>query len=91
MNHLAIDSLDIDELYCLQKDLAAFLDAYFAAELLYCEGNYGYEYARELSERTAEQLRSRLKGLAISWGIHSEFLEQYSKQLAQQGLKLTAA
>lgn len=86
-----LDQIDIDDLYSLQKELGSFLDSYFLSEQLFCEGEGDYNYVRELAEENALKLRSRIKALAIDWGLHGEFLDEYLAAARVRITKMAAA
>lgn len=86
-----LDSLDIDDLYALQKELGSFLDSYFLSEQLFCEGEADCDYVREQAEGNALKLRSRVKALAIDWGLHAEFLDEYLAAARVRTTKIAAA
>ena len=80
------DDICIAELLDLKSDINSFIDSYCASEEAFCEGEGDYAELRQLAESNANRLRGTVRGLAISWGIHREFLEQYEISW-QNGLK----
>ncbi len=83
------DDICIEDLFSLRSDIDSFVNAYCASEEAYCEGEPEYAELRQLAESKASRLRGQVRGLAISWGIHREFLEQY-EMARQSGLKSAA-
>jgi hypothetical protein len=61
-----------DELYLLWKEIDILLDQVGHEDEALCQ----------------EQVRDRLRGLAISLGIHADFLHEYSKSCQENGLVL---
>ncbi len=84
-----LEDICIDDLFSLRSDIDSFVNAYCASEEAYCEGEGDYAELRQLAESKANRLRGTVRGLAISWGIHREFLEQY-EATRQNGLKSVA-
>lgn len=73
------DSICIHELFSLRAEIDSFIDAYCLTEECYSEGSSEYSELKQLTEAKSHKLRGRVRGLAIDWGIHAEFLEQYSR------------
>lgn len=82
--------ISIDEIFCLKNDIKSFLDTFDYAERAYCEGWSEYEEIRQDAEQEFAKLRSRIRGLAIAWGIHADFLREYTEVEKRYGLKISA-
>lgn len=85
-----IDQISLDELYRLLAEIKTFLDSYEFSERAYSEGSGDFTRLRIEAEEDFSSLRSRLRGLAIDWGIHADFLKEYSELERQRGLKISA-
>jgi hypothetical protein len=72
-----LEDICIEDLFSLRSDIDSFVNAYCASEEAYCEGEGDYAELRQLAESKASRLRGQVRGLAIAWGIHAEFLRQY--------------
>lgn len=88
---MEFDENQIDELFSFKRKLDQFLDAHQTAEWAYCEHDADYSYIDELARERAEELWQQTKGLAISLGIHADFLAEYQESLQRQGLRLAVA
>ena len=71
-----IDQISLDELYHLKADITRFLDSYQFSERAYSEGWGDYDKHRRDAEADFTKLRSRIRGLALDWGIHADFLKE---------------
>ncbi len=85
-----IDQISLDELYTLRLEIVNFLDPHAFMERAYCEGWGDYDRLRSEAVTDFAKLRSRIRGLAIEYGIHADFLREYSEVEARHGLKITA-
>lgn len=85
-----IDQISLDELYHLKAEISTFLDSYQFSERAYCEGWGDYQQHRAEAEADFAKLRSRLRGLAIDYGIHADFLKEYSQMERDYKLKISA-
>jgi hypothetical protein len=85
-----LQDLLIDDLAQLRADLNDFFTAYDSYEWLYCEGDGDTDSADRNAALKAELLRDRIRGIAIDWGIHKDFLQEYSRKLTDNGLKVAA-
>lgn len=85
-----IDQISLDELYHLKSDILRFLDSYEFSERAYSEGSGDFTRLRIEAEDDFSNLRSRIKGLAIDWGIHADFLKEYSEIERHNNLKISA-
>lgn len=85
-----LDEISIDELAQLRQDLNDFFNAYQTYEWCYCEGNIDAEEVDRAAALKAELLRDRIRGIAIDWGIHKEFLREFSENLAKNGFRIAA-
>lgn len=87
---LDIDQISLDELFILKAEISTFLDSYQFSERAYCEGWGDYQQHRAEAEQDFAKLRSRLRGLAIDYGIHADFLREYSQIERDYKLKISA-
>ena len=85
-----IDQINRDELFKLSSEIITFLDALDFSERAYCEGWGDYDQHRADAEKDFAKLRSRIRGLAIAWGIHADFLREYTEFSLQSKLKIKA-
>lgn len=85
-----IDQINRDELFKLSSEIITFLDALDFSERAYCEGWGDYDQHRADAEKDFAKLRSRIRGLAIAWGIHADFLREYTDFSLQSKLKIKA-
>lgn len=85
-----LDEISIDELAQLRQELTEFFNAHDAYQWCYYEGNIDAEEVDRAAALKAELLRDRVRGLAIDWGIHKEFLNEFSENLAKKGLRIAA-
>lgn len=83
MPQFLLEDTSIDELFDLKKEIDSFLNAQDAAERALCEGNGEAEYIKSLAHTEALKLKKRIRGLAIEWGIHQEFLAEYEAARSQ--------
>ena len=90
MLDLILQDLLIEDLAQLRADLNDFFAAHDSYQWLYCEGDDDADSADRNAALKAELLRDRIRGIAIDWGIHSEFLQEYSRKLTDNGLKIAA-
>ena len=79
------------ELFYLHSELNSFFSLYQASERAYREGHGAYSELRDQALEQSERVRKRIKGLTIDLGIHAEFLEEWHKNLTQQGFQLSVA
>lgn len=84
----ALGDLLIDDLAQLRQELNDFFAAHDSYQWLYCENDQDAEDVDRAAALKAELLRDRIRGIAIDWGIHKEFLSQYHEKLAKNGLKI---
>ena len=87
---LDIDQINLDELYRLLAEIKAFLDSYDFSERAYSEGSEDFTRLRIEADDDFLALRSRIRGLAIEWGIHADFLREYSEMERHNNLKISA-
>lgn len=87
---LDLDSINRDELFKLTSEIIALVDALDFSERAYCEGWEEYEELRRDATQDFAKLRSRIRGLAIAWGIHADFLQEYSELEQRHRLKVSA-
>lgn len=85
-----LDEISIDELAQLRSELNDFFAAHDTYQWCYCEGDADADSADRSAALKAELLRDRIRGIAIDWGIHKEFLREFSESLAKNGLKIAA-
>lgn len=85
-----IDQISLDELYTLRLEIVNFLDSHAFMERAYCEGWGEYDQLRQEAEQDFSKLRSRIRGLAIDYGIHADFLKEYSELERHHNLKVSA-
>ena len=85
-----IDDMSLDELYRLLTEIKTFLDSYEFSERAYSEGSEDFTRLRIEADDDFLAVRSRIRGLAIEWGIHADFLQKYSELERQRGLKISA-
>ncbi len=90
MLDLILDGITIDELAQMRSELNDFFAAHDAYEYCYCEGSADTDRADRSAALKAELLRDRIRGIAIDWGIHKEFISEFSQNLAKNGLKIAA-
>lgn len=74
MTHIQLDEISVDELYALKREIDSFLNTQDAAERAYCEGYAEYEEIQEDCLDKAQRMKQRIRGLAISLGIHGSSL-----------------
>lgn len=84
-----LDDITIDELAQLRQELNDFFAAHDAYEYCYCDRSAALKADRSAALK-AELLRDRIRGIAIDWGIHKEFLGEFTQSLAKSGLKIAA-
>jgi hypothetical protein len=83
------DQICIADLFALKSEIDSFVNSYCSQEESFCEGSDEYSELKRLTEAKAARLRGRIRGLAIDWGIHREFIEQYELS-RKNGLKSVA-
>ena len=93
MTQIQLDkiSVSVDELYALQKEIDSYINTQDAVERAYCEGCPEYEEIHLSCQKKALKMKQRIRGLAVSMGIHGEFLDEYMASCASHGLKVVAA
>ena len=84
-----IDQISLDELYRLKAEIKTFLDSYDFSERAYSEGWSDFTRLRIEAEDDFAALRSRIRGLAIDYGIHADFLAEYSELERHNNLKIS--
>ena len=85
-----IDQINLDELYTLRLEIVHFLDSHAFMERAYSEGWGEHDQLRIEAQQDFAKLRSRIRGLAIEWGIHADFLKEYSEVEKRHNLKISA-
>lgn len=73
-----LDEICIDDLLQLRQELNDFFNAHDAFEQCYCEGDGEYTRIALRAEDKLDAVRRRIRNLAIDWGIHAEFLKEFS-------------
>ena len=91
MPQIQLEDFSTDELYALKGEIDSFLNTADAAERAYCEGCLEYEQLENDCQDRAQQMKQRVKSLAIALGIHGEFLDEYVASCKRNGLKLIVA
>ena len=91
MTQSALEGISADELYALKDEIDSFLNTQDAAERAYSEGYPEYEQLENDCQDRARQIKQRVKSLAITLGIHSEFLDEYAASCQRNGFKLVVA
>lgn len=91
MAQIQPDEISVDELCALKNEIDSFLNTQDAAERAYCEGYAEYEELQEDCLNKARRMKQHIRELAISLGIHGEFLDEYMASCASHGLKVVAA
>lgn len=87
---LDLDSINRDELFKLVTEIITLVDSLDFSERAYCEGWEEYDELRRDATQDFAKLRSRIRGLAIAWGIHADFLREYSELEQRHRLKVSA-
>jgi hypothetical protein len=77
MSQISPDCISIDELFKLKREIDSFLNAENALAEALSEGDEAYEYIKQQSCSASQKLRKRIRGIAVEWGIHREFLAEY--------------
>lgn len=90
MLDLILDEISVDELAQLRQELNDFFAAHDTYQWCYCEADPDTDQADRSAALKAELLRDRIRGIAIDWGIHKEFLGEFTQSLARNGLKIAA-
>jgi len=91
MAQIQLNEISVDELYALKREIDSFINTQDAAERAFCEGCAEHEEIQEDCQAKAQQMKQRIRGLAISLGIHGEFLDEYAASCQRNGLKLVVA
>lgn len=89
MPQFQIDDINVEELFKLKSEIELFINAYSLSEEFFCEGSGEYQSLRDNATAKAHKLRGRIRGLALDWGIHAEFIREYSRT-KQNGLQSVA-
>lgn len=90
MQQIDLNQINVDELFQLRDATVELINALDFAERSYCDGLEEFEAAMEDAAKDYLRLRSRIRGLAIEYGIHADFLREYSELERQSGLKISA-
>lgn len=77
MLDLILDDVTLDDLATLRTELNEFFKAHDTYQWCFYESDPDTEQVDRTAALKAELLRDRIRGLAIHWGIHREFLKQY--------------
>lgn len=85
-----LNQINVDELFQLRDSAVQLINSLDFAERAYCDGLDEFEAAMADAAKDYLKLRSRIRGLAIEYGIHSDFLKEYSELERQHGLKISA-
>lgn len=85
-----LNEINVDELFSLRDATVQLINSLDFAERAYCDGLDEFEAAMEDAKKDYLKLRSRIRGLAIEYGIHADFLREYSELERQRGLKVSA-
>ena len=91
MSQNQLEDISVDELYALKNEIDSFINTQDAAERAYCEGYSEYEQLENDRQDRAQQMKQRIKSLAIALGIHAEFLDEYVDSCQRNGLKIVVA
>lgn len=88
---MQLDEISVDELRDLQQEIDSYINSQNAAERAFCEGYAEYEEIQEDCLDKAQRMKQRIRGLAVSMGIHGEFLDEYMASYASYGRLVVAA
>ena len=91
MTQIQLEDISADELYALKDEIDSFLNTVDATERAYCEGYPEYQQLENDCQGRAQQMKQRVKSLAIALGIHGEFLDEYVASCQRTGFKLVVA
>ena len=91
MPQIQLEDISTDELYALKDEIDSFLNTQNVAERAYCEGYPEYEQLENDCQDRAQEMKQRVKSLAIALGIHGEFLDEYVASCKRNGFKLVVA
>lgn len=91
MTQIQLDEISVDELYALQKEIDSYISTQDAAEQAYCEGCPEYEEIHLSCQKKGLKMKQRIRGLAVSMGIHGELLDEHVASCAPHGFKVVAA
>lgn len=79
MAHLDFEDTEIiDDLARLRGDVSDFFKAYDAYQWAYCEEEDCTAIAL-LAEDKLDSIKRRIRHLAIDFGLHAEFLQEFSQ------------
>lgn len=86
MSYIELDDLDIDYLAKLQRDIDDFLNAYDTYQAMWESSESDYIAAKLLANDYFNAVRSRIRNLAIDYGIHRQLLDEFAayRQLTAQ-------
>ena len=91
MAQIALEDISADELYSLKDEIDSFLNTQDAAERAFCEGYSEYEQLENDCQDRAQEMKQRVKSLAIALGIHGEFLDEYVASCQRSGFQVVVA
>ena len=91
MTQIQLDEISVDKLFALQKDIDSYIISQNTAELAFGEGYAEYEEIQEDCLDKTQRMKQRIRALAVSMGIHGEFLDEYMASCASHRFKVVAA
>lgn len=91
MTQIQLDEIFVNQLYALQKEIDSYINSQNAAERAFCEGYAEYEEIQEDCLDKARRMKQRIRELAISLGIHAEFLDEYMASCKRNEFKVVVA
>lgn len=91
MPQIQLDEIPVDELYALCQEIDSYINSQNAAGWAFCEGYTEYEEIQEDCLDKAQRVKQRIRGLAVSMGMHGEFLDEYMASYKRNELKVVVA